>query len=70
MAPIGIPKWIFWIAIIEPFEHCTGTDLQIRAPKTAAYYISPIEMGLLWANITYVKSRSKALDFGPQTDMK
>ena len=22
----------------------------MRAPKTAAYYISPIEIGLLWAN--------------------
>ena len=38
--------------------------------KTAAYYISPIEIGLLWAKITYVKSRSKALGFELQTDMK
>ena len=40
----------------------------MRAPKTAAYYISPIEIGLIWAKITYVKSHSKALGFNPQTD--
>ena len=44
--------------------------VQMRAPKTAAYYISPIEIGLLWAKITYVKSHSKALGFCPQRDMK
>ena len=44
--------------------------VQMRAPKTAAYYISPIEIGLLWAKIKYVKSNSNALGFDPQTDMK
>ena len=34
--------------------------IEIRASKTAAYYISSIEIGLLWAKITYVKSHSKA----------
>ena len=38
----------------------------MRAPKTAAYYISPIEIGLIWAKITYLKSHSKALDFSLQ----
>ena len=34
------------------------------------YYISPIEIGLLWAKITYLKSHSKALAFDLQTDTK
>ena len=38
-------------------------NLQMRATKTAAYYISPIEIGVLWAKVTYVKSHSKALGF-------
>ena len=42
----------------------------MRATKTAAYYISPIEIGVLWAKITYIKSHLKALGFSPQTDMK
>ena len=37
--------------------------------KTAAYYKSPIEIGVLWAKITYIKSHSKALDFSLQTDL-
>ena len=44
--------------------------VQIQALKTAAYYISPIEIGLIWAKITYVKSHSKALSFCFQTDVK
>ena len=44
--------------------------VQLQAPKTAAYYISPIEIGVLWATITYVKSHSKAMGFRLQTDMK
>ena len=40
------------------------------ATKTAAYYIRPIEIGVLWAKVTYVKGHSKALGFGLQTDMK
>ena len=35
----------------------------MRATKTTAYYISPIEIGVLWAKITYVKSHLKALGF-------
>ena len=38
--------------------------------KTATYYINPIEIGLLWAKITYIKIHSKALGFDPQTGMK
>ena len=34
------------------------------------YYISPIEIGLVWAKITYLKSHSKAFDFCLQTDVK
>ena len=42
----------------------------MRATKTAAYYISPIEVGVLRAKITYLNSHSKALEFNPQTDTK
>ena len=35
-----------------------------------SYYISPIEIGLLWAMITYLKSHSKASSFILRTDMK
>ena len=42
----------------------------MRAPKTTAYYIRPIEIGLLWAKIIYLKSHSKALGFDPLTDTK
>ena len=34
------------------------------------YNISPIEIGVLRAKITYIKSHSKALGFGLQTDIK
>ena len=34
------------------------------------YYISPIEIGLLWTKITYLKSHSKALVLGLQRDTK
>ena len=44
--------------------------LQMHPTKTAAYYISPIEIGVLWAKNTYAKSHSKALSFNPQTDTK
>ena len=44
--------------------------IQMRPTKTAAYYISPIEIGLLWAKITRIKSHSKALGLVNQTDMK
>ena len=33
------------------------------------YYIGPIEIGLLWTKITYLKSHSMALGFLFQTDM-
>ena len=33
-------------------------SIQMRPTKTAAYYISTIEVGVLWAKITYVKSYS------------
>ena len=34
------------------------------------YYISSIEIGLLWAKIKYLKIHSKAMGFELQTDMK
>ena len=46
-------------------------DMYSRDKKgTYPYYISPIEIGLLWAKITYLKTRSKALGFDLQTDAK
>ena len=42
----------------------------MRATKNAAYCIIPIEIGVLWAKITYIKSHLKDLGFSPQTDMK
>ena len=44
-----------------------GTDASIQ---NRAYYISPIEIGLLWAKITHIKSHSKALGFVSQIDVK
>ena len=37
---------------------------------TYPYYISPIEIGLLWVKIAYLKSHSIALAFGLHTDIK
>ena len=34
------------------------------------YYINTIEIVLLWAKITYLKSHAKVLAFNFQTDMK
>ena len=37
---------------------------------THPYYISPIEIGLLWAKITYLKTHSSTLGFELKTDTK
>ena len=37
---------------------------------STSYYISPIEIGLVWVKITYLKIHSKSLNFNLQTDMK
>ena len=52
------------------YQHLEIMNIQMRPFKTAAYYISPIEIGVLWAKIIHIKSHSKALGFVPQTDMK
>ena len=41
-----------WLSLIREkavfkLKHLEKLKIQMRAPKTAAYYISPIEMGLL-----------------------
>ena len=63
-----------WLKIpifsIFQFLDLYGHDIQMRALKTAAYYISPIEIGLIWAKIAYLQSHSKALGFNLQKDMK
>ena len=52
------------------YQHLEIMNIQMRPFKTAAYYISPIEIGVFWAKKMYVKSHSKALGFDPQTDTK
>ena len=42
----------------------------MRVTKTDAYYIRPIEIGLLWAKIKYTKSYLKALGFSLQAEIK
>ena len=64
-----------WILDQVPFAAAKVTKIAefLYSPKikySPPYYISPIEIGLLWAKITYLKSHSKALAFGLQTDMK
>ena len=34
------------------------------------YYISPIEIGVFWGKITYLKSHSKSLNYDLQINMK
>ena len=48
-------------------------SMALYGPKikySPPYYISPIEIGLLWAKITYLKSHSKAFAFNLQRDTK
>ena len=48
-----------------------GSSKYSRDKKgTYPYYISRIEIGLIWAKIRYIKSHSKALSIGFQKDMK
>ena len=47
------------------YEEYSGVQLNFYT-----YYKSPIEIGLLWAKIEYLKSPSKALGFGLQIDIK
>ena len=37
-------------------------NIQIQAPKTAAYYISPIEIGVFWLEIKCLKSATRLLN--------
>ena len=37
-------------------------EIQIRAPKTAAYYISPIEIGVFWLEMKCLKSATRLLN--------
>ena len=60
------------VACATPDE-CEAICNSRYSPKikySPPYYISPIEIGLLWAKITYLKSHVKALVFNFQTDMK
>ena len=50
---------------ISPWLDYSGVRLSFYT-----YYVSPIEMGLVWAMIMYVKSYFMALDFWLQTNMK
>ena len=58
---------------LESDKAITPVSTQVYSPKikySTPYYISPIEIALLWAKITYLKSHSKALAFDLQTDAK
>ena len=64
-----------WILDQVPFAAAKVTKIAefLYSPKieySPPYYISPIDIGLIWAEIIYFKSHSKALAFGLQTDMK
>ena len=43
-----------WNIVLAPLK--VALDIQTRAPKIAAYYISTIEMGSLWQGKTYLKN--------------
>ena len=64
------------------FTHYSVPNVKINGSKRSefsysgvrlifyTFSLSPIEIGLFWVKITYVKSHSNALSFDPQTDMK
>ena len=64
------------LSLLSPFCQLLSANsymnrrLQMPAIKTTAYNIRPIEIGVLLAKITYIKSHSKVLVFCLQTDMK
>ena len=47
---------------VEYASDCRYTYTDSKKYSTS-YYISPIDIGLFWAMITYFKSRSKSLNF-------
>ena len=55
---------------IKPDRVCACAQYSGVRLSFYTYYISPIEMGLLWAKITYLKTHSNALGFELQTDTK
>ena len=66
-------KWLqlpFSLIFNSKFEKSLLVAYSRVKKDTDPYNISPIEMGVLWAKITFIKSHSKALDFGLQTDIK
>ena len=56
---VNILSPFLWVIILFSFEGIfklklvTDDGIQIRAPKTAAYYISPIEIGVLCEDKTH-----------------
>ena len=57
--------------VLQFFQSCIQNFPYTPEIKySTPYYISPIEIGLLWANITYLKSHSEALAFNLQKDGK
>ena len=47
---------------LPPQKSFQNNYLKIRAPKTAAYYISPIEIGVFWLEIKCLKSATRLLN--------
>ena len=76
----GVKSWQYLHVFFIDFQKSTGSMEPVEPVLTAplsglrlsfyTYYISPIEIGLLWAMITYLKSHSMALKFWLQTNMK
>ena len=63
----------FWHPSTKSSYHTVNPGSVMYTPEikySPPYYISPIEIGLLWAKITYLKSHSKALAFDLRTDTK
>ena len=46
----------------ERLKNRIESYVQIRAPKNAAYYVSPIEIGVFWLEIKCLKSASRLLN--------
>ena len=58
---------------VAPVAPLGGEALGKYSPKikySPPYYISPIEIGLLWTKIKYLECHSKALDFSLQSGKK
>ena len=61
----GEDTWGGYVLSLATYRFYSGVQLSFYTD-----YISPIEIGLLWAKITYLKTHSNALGFQLQTDTR